>query len=195
MALTSKREKRLWLWAAACQIAIYASLAYVRAPTEWLRERGLLRYTIGFFFLIAVVWIGVWLWRRRPSRGELLVIAGFALIYALVLLNMSRVEERAHFLQYGVVGGLIYAALRERRQNLLATGRPPGFLTRLPALTAIIVTGLLGWGDEGIQAVLPNRYYDLRDLVWNFGAGVLVVSAMASLRWARERELGRPDRG
>lgn len=132
MAFTSAREKRLWLAAATCQLAIYASLAYVRAPTEWLRERNLLRLSIGLLFLLAIVWIGVWLWRRRPARGELLVTAGFGLVYLIVLLNMHRVEERAHFLEYGLVAGLIYAALRERRSNTDSEGRSPRGPSRFP---------------------------------------------------------------
>lgn len=195
MSFTSAREKRLWLTALLCQLAIYASLNYVRAPTEWLRERNLLRLTVALCFLVAIVWIGRWLWKRRPTRGELLVIGGFALIYLIVLLNMERVEERAHFLEYGLVAGLIYAALRERSVRLREAGRTPRGLTRFPAASAMALTAILGWGDEGIQYLLPDRVYELRDVGLNVAAGVLLVSAMAALRWARKRDLERVSRG
>jgi len=184
---TSSREKRLWLSALLCQLAIYASLNYVRAPTEWLRERNLLRLTIGFFFLLAIAWIAVWLWRRRPAPRELVIVAGFALVYLYVLLSLDRVEERAHFLEYGLVGGLVYAALRERYANVLREGNEPRGPLRFPALTALVITGLLGWGDEGIQYLLPGRVYELRDVGMNVAAGLLIIAAMASLRWARSR--------
>ena len=184
MALTSAREKRLWLQAALVQLVIYASLAYVRAPTNWLRERNLLRLTVGALFLAAVVLIVRRVLRNRPGVGEWMVLAAFGGIYAIVLTDMRMVEERVHFLEYGLVGGLIYAALRERRDNRVEGGAAPGLLARFPAPTAMLLTGLLGWGDEGIQALLPQRFYELRDVGMNV-AGVLVVSAMAALRWAR----------
>jgi len=40
-------------------------------------------------------------------------------------------------------------------------------------LTTIILSGIVGWGDEGIQHLLPNRYYDLRDVTFNFLGAVL----------------------
>ena len=51
---------------------------------------------------------------------------------------------------------------------------PPG---RWPAPTAVLVNGVAGWGDEGIQALLPSRVYELRDVALNFGGGVLVVAS------------------
>ncbi len=184
MALTSAREKRLWLQAALVQVAIYASLAYVRTPTTWLRERNLLRLTVGALFLVAAALILWRVGRRRPGVRELLVLAVFGAVYVYVLQGMRFVEERVHFLEYGLVGGLVYAALRERRANLLRAGGGPLILTRLPAAAAMAITGLLGWGDEGIQALLPDRYYELRDVGMNVVAGILVVAAMAALRWA-----------
>ena len=184
----SARERRLWLAAAACQLAIYLSLPFARGISNWLRERGLLRLTVGGLFLIAVVWI---LWRvvqRRPGAREIVVLAVFGGIYAVVLLNMRIVEERVHFLEYGLIGGLIYAALRERRANLSSAGAEPSLPTRFAAITAVLLTSLLGWGDEGIQAALPGRFYELRDEGMNVAAGVLVVAAMATLRWSAARD-------
>lgn len=185
MALTSAREKRLWLQVAFVQIVIYASLAYVRTPTTWLRERNLLRLTVGSLFLLAVVLIVRQVSRRRPGIGELVTLAAFGVIYLVVLLGMRIVEERVHFLEYGLIGGLAYSALWERRTNLIREGKRLLALTRVPAVAAMVITGLLGWGDEGIQAILPERYYELRDVGINVVAGMLVVSAMVALRWAR----------
>lgn len=192
MALTSAQEKRLWLQAAVVQVVIYISLAYVRAPSNWLRERNLLRLTVGLIFLMVVALILWRVYRQRPGVRELTVLAAFGAVYLVVLLDLKLVEERVHFLEYGLVGGLIYAALWERRSNLIRAGTPPIGPARFPAVTAILVTSLLGWGDEGIQALLPERVYDLRDVGMNAAAGVLVVAALASRRWARDRD--RQDR-
>ena len=47
---------------------------------------------------------------------------------------------------------LIYNALSERSEN--------GRRVPAPAVLALVVTVLLGWLDEGIQAFLPDRVYD-----------------------------------
>lgn len=209
---SSARERRLWIWAAVSLIAIYASLAYVRAPTEWLRERNLLRLAVAAVFLVAVALIASVLARRRPGRTELFVLAAAAVAYLGVLLRMERVEERVHFLEYGLVGGLVYAALLERWRRGPGGGAARGRETspggaeapdrpvsagpargRFPwtELIAIFVTAAAGWGDEGIQAILPNRVYELRDVGLNVAAGILVVTAMAARSWARRRDSER----
>lgn len=184
---TSARERRLWLWAALSVTVIYASLGYVRAPTEWLRERNLLRLTVAAVFLIAVVLIVRALLRRRPGRTELLVLAAVAVVYLVVLWRLERVEERIHFLEYGLVGGLVYSALVERRANRLPPPRRPRPWAE-PA--AVLITAAAGWGDEGIQAILPDRVYELRDVAMNVSAGILIVAAMGARAWARRRDAG-----
>ncbi len=184
MAQTSARERRLWWQAALVQLAIYASLAYVRGPSDWLRANNLLRLTVGALFLAAAVVILWKVGRRRPGIREVLVLVAFGVIYLIVLLSLRQVEERVHFLEYGLVGGLVYSALRARRRNHLDAGEPLGLATRFAAPVAIVITGLAGWGDEGIQALLPERVYELRDVALNVSAGVLVISAIVVRRWA-----------
>lgn len=176
----------------AVQIAIYASLGVVRTPTNWLRDHGLLRITVGALFLSAVIWAGRRLWRSRPSLLEIGLLLGFLAVGVWLVFSLDRVEERVHLLEYGTVGGLIYAALSERRGNRLAAGESVGWLARFPAPLAVVLTALLGWGDEGIQALLPDRYYDVRDMVLNASGGLLVVFALAARRWARARAVGSP---
>jgi len=89
-------------------------------------------------------------------------------------------EERFHLLEYGLFAGLVYAALLERRR--------PGAGMRWSisqALLAVLMTGLAGWIDEGIQYLLPNRHYDWMDVVLNLVAAVLAIGALAALAEAR----------
>ena len=178
---TSSRERVLWLWTLVTVIAIYSTLGVARVGVEYLRERNLLRLTVAAILLAGAAVIAARLVHRRPGPRELAVAFGFAVIYSVAVLRMERAEERLHLLQYGLVAGLIYAALEERRRN----GRRPA----APSwLLAIVVTAALGWLDEGIQAVLPSRVYDLRDVAFNAAAGVLAVGAMVSLAGARRRD-------
>ena len=55
-------------------------------------------------------------------------------------------------------------------------------------------TVLLGWLDEGIQWLLPNRVYDIRDVGFNALAAVMAVGASLALSRARQWERPGSDR-
>ena len=63
----------------------------------------------------------------------------------------------------------------ERWGGIVATG-----WRRFPALAAGVLNAAVGWGDELVQGVLPNRVYDLRDVLLNAIAGALVVTVAAT---------------
>jgi VanZ family protein len=74
---------------------------------------------------------------------------------------------------------LVHAALRERA----SAGGGPGRWAAV--VLAVLVTGLAGWGDEGIQSLVPNRVYDVRDIGFNTLAGAMAVSTLAAREWLR----------
>jgi VanZ family protein len=47
----------------------------------------------------------------------------------------------------------------------------------------VTVTAPLGGLDEGIQAISPNRIYDVHDVVFNALAGLLATAASLALAW------------
>ena len=127
----------------------------------------------------------------RPGRRAL-VTAGLIGAGYLVLLTAVPMlpEERLHFLEYGVVAILIYEALLERRTRIAESGltTPTGLAILPPVVVAALTTGILGWIDEGIQAFLPNRYYDLRDVAFNATAGMLSLISLKLVERAADRE-------
>ncbi|MEM7116758.1 MAG: VanZ family protein [Chloroflexota bacterium] len=160
-------------------IAIYATLGLARTLAGVLRDNGLIS---GAF------WVGLWLiggaivlqaLRMRPSGIEIGVGLGIAGAYLIALLRMAIPEERSHLIEYSVVALLVHQALLERQKN----GRSVPY----PALLALGITILLGWLDEGIQFFLPNRIYDIRDVVFNALAALMAISASVVLIWARQR--------
>jgi len=182
MLFRSPRERRLWLSAAGYTLLIDATLGVVRPVTEFLRDRGLLRPLIFLLFALAGGAVLLALVRLRPGLRQWLALAGVGVGYAAVLPFAIAPEEQIHLLEYGLLGGLIYEALRTR---LRASGNPERrqrpLALRFPAATALALTTALGWIDEGIQYLLPNRYYDLRDVAFNAIAGGLAILAMAVL--------------
>ncbi|MDH3743617.1 MAG: VanZ family protein [Acidobacteriota bacterium] len=184
----TRGEKRLWILAALWLLLIYSTLYLVRGPIEYLRDRNLLRATVALVFAAAAGWIFLAVRRRRPGWREWTLLVAAAGLYLVGLWWLEQPEERLHLLEYGLLAGLVYSALLERR----------GFGGRVPAQRApfsIVVaaagfTLLAGWIDEGIQHLLPNRHYDLRDVVLNLAAGLLTVGAMHLATAARHRDGG-----
>ena len=153
-------------------LCIYATLGVVRVLTNALRDAGLLRVTVGAAFVLAAVGVVGLVLRtpalRRPRTA--LVLLGAAGAYALVIWPMNSPEEKLHFIEYGTVAVLAWFSMPESVQGLRRFG------------AAALFTLAAGWLDEGIQALLPSRYYDLRDVAFNATAGVMALTLLAVAR-------------
>lgn len=115
----------------------------------------------------------------RLGRYEIWVALGVTAVYATVVFRLFITpEERTHLFEYGLLAVLNYQALKERQHN--------GARVRWPAFLAVALTIILGWLDEGIQAILPNRIYDIRDVGFNALAALMAVAASLVLTWARQ---------
>ena len=158
-------------------LGIYSTLAVARTITNALRDANLLRVSVGVVFGLVTVALAIGVVRspelRRPR--VLFSAAVVALAYALVIWPMDSPEEKLHFVEYGVVGVLAFFA------------SPLQWPERRRVVAAALFTGAAGWLDEGIQALLPSRYYDLRDVGFNALAGVMALSALALVRFFSRR--------
>lgn len=156
---------------------IYGTLGVARTVTEQLRNAGFLRIAVVVAFSLAAVMAAVLILRDSLNRSPqvLAALAGTALLYGAVVFPLSSPEEKLHFIQYGLVALLAFFAM------------PAGWLGIKRYAAAALFTAAAGWGDEGIQALLPTRYYDLRDVGFNALAGVIALAALALLRAVRRR--------
>lgn len=152
-----------WLIAVAYVLSIYATIGYVRTPLIFLREQGLLLFSLYatygavFVYLVAFLVIKKRLeWWRFP--GILLVFFG----YLYLSKSFSAPEEQIHFLQYGLVGVLFLKALK-----------PTGKITLTAYLVAVGLASLAGWLDEILQGIHPSRVYDRRDIFLNLISAIL----------------------
>lgn len=178
----SSRERRLWVGAAACLAVVYGTIYHGQVVLQALRGRGVLRLTILVLFLAAAAALLLWAARRRPGRREWTVLVLAAVAYVPVVGSRPVLQERLHFLEYGLFAALCEAALRERRRV------PPSGLAPRSAAGAFALTAAAGWGDEGIQALVPHRVYDPWDVVLNAAAGLLALAVLAGRRAARARD-------
>lgn len=183
---TSKRERRLWGLTFAVAVAIYSTVGVAGTLAQALGERQLLgvSFGAGFAVIIAAV-VGIALHQGAQAR-EIWVGVGVIAVYGMIIVRMGvGPVERTHLFEYGFLAVLIHQALLERKRN--------GSGVRFPPAIAILGAALLGWGDEGLQAFLPNRVYDTRDVLINALAAVVATTASVVLGWLRRLAARRSE--
>jgi hypothetical protein len=144
---------------------LYASLGVARPAAEYLRAKNLLRLTVLALFMLALPAVLRW---RAAASGRTKMLLRLTLIVLLLtaaFLLAKTPEERLHFLTYGLLGWLIAWSLEEKKVSPL-----------LPLL--LIWTA--GTGDELIQGLLPDRVFDLRDILFNGLAGTAGIALFAT---------------
>lgn len=185
MALfTSKRERRLWGWTLAVVAAIYTTVGLAGTLVQTLGERQLLGVSFGAGFAVVIASVvGIALHQGAKAR-EIWVGVGVVAVYGMIVVRMGvGPVERTHLFEYGLLAVLIHHALLERQRN--------GSNVPFPAAIAVLSAALLGWVDEGFQAVLPSRVYDTRDVWINALAALVATTASVFLMWLRRKEAQR----
>lgn len=70
-------------------------------------------------------------------------------------------EEKIHLLEYAFLALLIFKACKFQFKGILLYGIP------------LLLTIVIGWTDELWQGLLPNRVYDIQDVLDNALGGLL----------------------
>jgi len=128
----------------------------------------------GYLVLSAiVVALGVSiLWIRRFTTLKLsmvnyLWLIGIAGVYIYYTVDLwERPIEAIHFLEYSVLSYFAYKALRHHVND------------RTIYLSALMIVLFIGTLDEVIQWMVPDRYWDVRDVWFNFLSGLLLQLAI-----------------
>ena len=179
----SARERRLWLWALIVVVAIYSTLGLAGSLPDLPEESGLGAFLFATAMLLvgaAVVFQGL---RKSPNAFDIGLAVGVAAIFLMLSLRLTH-AERTHLIEYGVLASFIYEAIRERKTHVDRV--PP------PAVTAILLTGLIGTLDELVQLVVPFRVFDPIDIWFNVLAGVMAVAARFVVERAKRRRISLP---
>lgn len=177
------QESRAWWTVGAWILFIYLTIPLARTVQTAVRDRGGSMVFLWITLLAgtaaagAVVRAGL---RKRwtPTPGRSLALAAvFGAFAASAGSLRANPEEAFHFVQYGVLGFLLFRAL--------------GFRLADPSIyvAGALIGAAVGIADELIQWLVPNRYFDYRDIGINAWAGVLAqVALWAGLRPAFVRE-------
>lgn len=150
-----------WLWVALCILLIYLIVPIARLIRNFIEER----WTVSFFgysvlFIVCVAFLAslYFLWFRFEIRAlsNYLWLAVIALIYVFFTIKLwKRPEEAIHFLEYGLLGILLFRALRHHIDD------------KSIYMAALLIGGLVGIFDEAIQWMIPRRIWDMRDIGLN----------------------------
>jgi choline-sulfatase len=170
-ARMGKEKSRAWL-AVVCYVAfVFATIPLLPRVWEVLNHytEGAVRHlgiaAVGMAVLAAV--LGSWRsLRRHPwSSGSMLLFV--VAVYAYLLNRFSVYPaERLHLVEYGFVSFLLFRALVLHMSHTRAY------------IASFLLTAIVGFSDESIQWVLPDRYFELKDVKLNIvsgGLGLLLV--------------------
>lgn len=181
------RESAAWLRAGAWLACIYLTIPLARLLQEFLSARGgrglFLWITYLGFAAAAGGLVRAAVRRRwRPSPRQLLVLAAIGGLFCWMTWSLrANPEEAFHFIQYGVLSLLLFRALRHRLQD-------PSIY-----LAAALLGAAAGIVDELIQWLVPQRYFDYRDIGINaLAVGLVQLALAAGVRPAGVQ--GRPSR-
>ncbi|MBF0385073.1 MAG: VanZ family protein [Candidatus Omnitrophica bacterium] len=170
-----ERKKR-WIAALAWVFLIFSTLYVVRPVCDYLSARIPLGIVVNFttiFSFLLFLFIAAKKFRIRKVSSFLALFFVFcAYIYGLKLLVLP--AERVHFIEYGILALLLFRALAAD----LTLGKS--------FASAFVLTSLIGWADELVQGLLPNRYYELKDVCLNSISGLLAL--LSVWVFCREKE-------
>jgi len=168
-------EARIRAWGPAVAYVIFVYATVPVFPDVWQRLRehagaaGISHLGTILVGGLALA-LGARSWRRARLEGVHWRLAALAVVlglYAWLLSVFGRFPaERLHLLEYGFMAYLLCRAL-------LLDMRP-----RAAYAWALSLTAAIGFGDETIQWVLPQRFFELKDVALNVAAGSLGLAFM-----------------
>lgn len=133
-----------------------------RPIQNWLNQhisQSEFAYLVGFLLIVVIIAAVHWL-ARQGMKGlvinQIVITLGLLAMLVLITMVLPRIEERVHFITFGLFGFM--------------TGR----LFSNPVSILIIAMG--AGGDELLQAWLPNRVGDWRDVGMNIAAAVIGIA-------------------
>lgn len=170
------REKEVtsWLLAVLWASVIFCTVPFARTIQHWFDVHcggGSLRWISIAIIAAAAVFTVLRLVRRLrelPWIRVVIVLAVAAVFIFLSLKLMKTPSEAVHFIEYGLLGLLIFRAFSHRQRDILIY------------LNVTLAGALVSTTDEILQWLTPGRYWDPRDLEHNALAIALVQVALAA---------------
>lgn len=175
---TSAKEKRYWFWALLVYITILSTLFIGQPLANELRDQNVqaIFFTFGMVLIAAAVVIHGLV--NKPSKIEYAILFGLIAVYIMFFLRLGA-PERSHLMEYSVLAILLHKAFKERFK--------PVYKLFKPAFFSLFVGISMGILDESIQLLIPNRYFDLQDIIFNCLAVTMAIGTSLILTWLRRK--------
>ena len=173
-----------WLLVAAWMASIYAAVPCARAiqaavenawggQAFWLGTATLGTMGLALAVVRALRRDRRWIWRRLGALALVLALAAW-----ILLRQLQSAAEAVHFVEYGVLAGLLFRAWR------ISIG------DSMIYPICVLSVALAAWSDEFLQWLVPGRIWDFRDVRLNVLAGVVVLGFIAGV--AAQAEVRSP---
>ncbi len=173
---TSKDIKRwnwkLWLWGFLCSMGIFTTIPVARNLQKFVYNtvgREFFTYVVLFVVCIGLaILLYLFIFKLKVKKISqyiwLFICAGLYIYHTIQL--RAHPEEAIHFLEYGLLSYLLFKALSYRIQDWTVY------------LTAVFFVLFIGTTDEFLQWIMPQRFWDFRDVGLNMLAGGIFLLAI-----------------
>lgn len=161
----NKRQKKRGLWAFIISyiLLIYLTLPLMPPILNYLYSifgRDGLSLWTNILFLLSAFYITIHFSIKEKNRWKIIYLFGIFVVGITMARLIETPQERIHFLEYGLLGWLVYKAGKDWNQ---------------PLLLSLLFCTTVGTVDEIIQSILPNRYWDIRDIGFNAIGGFMGI--------------------
>jgi Ca2+/Na+ antiporter len=163
---------RLWLWVLLCSLALFATVPVARGLQRYIYSTiGREFFTYFVLFVVVMVFITFlyfFIFKLKVKKISqyvwLSLCAGLYIYFSIQL--KEHPEEAIHFLEYGLLSYFLFKALHYRIHDWTVY------------LSAAMFAFLIGTLDEFFQWVMPQRFWDFRDVGFNGLAGGIFLLAI-----------------
>lgn len=150
-------------------LGIYIVISAYFTQQVWLALKTAFgQKALTIFFIFLCLWLISAIIYKSIKSGvdikKLSLICAICVSGFIFALKQPYATERAHVVEYGILGWLAMRDLSEENKNIL-----------INILCAFIFVLIIGSLDEGFQKLLPWRVFEVRDIATNVSSGILGI--------------------
>jgi VanZ family protein len=161
-----------WMWVVLCAIGIFSTVPIARSFQRFIYHSvGREFFTYIVLFVVGAVLASLLysfifkLKVKRISQYVWLFICAGLYVYFIIQLDHNP-EEAIHLIEYGLLSYFLFKALSHRIRDWTIY------------VTAVLFVLFIGTIDEFIQWIVPERYWDFRDVGLNMLSGGIFLLAV-----------------
>ena len=165
-------KKTAWSVVLLYIVLIFTSLGDVVAVVEFAESKlgnifNIIMNISPYIFFLGLSFYIISIKReRRPARYVYLILVLIAFFFLKEYLSFP--IEKVHLIEYSIFGALFFWAVSVSGLSLLGS-----------FMVTVIASLVVGSADELVQALIPSRYFSMKDLLINFQSGILGAAVYA----------------